>query len=89
MPDLIVNLADTLGLDINFIDPVDGLNLLDWIIKASHLMNYSSVSTMPHSLQIAVGLMFSAVVFDNGPLRAPTWYMPKEGRGKGSRGKSR
>lgn len=33
MPDLIVNLADTLGLDINFIDPVDGLNLLDWIIK--------------------------------------------------------
>ncbi|MFV5702508.1 hypothetical protein ACM55F_11605 [Flavobacterium sp. XS2P12] len=33
MPEVIVNLADTYALDINFIDPQDGLNLLDWIVK--------------------------------------------------------
>jgi len=33
MPEVIENLADTYGLNINFIDPADGLNLLDWINK--------------------------------------------------------
>jgi len=32
MPDVIETLADTYGLDINFTDPADGLNLLDYII---------------------------------------------------------
>ncbi|HEY8690631.1 MAG TPA: hypothetical protein VIM07_15445 [Chitinophagaceae bacterium] len=32
MPGLIETLADTYMLDINFIDPADGLNLLDYII---------------------------------------------------------
>jgi antitoxin component YwqK of YwqJK toxin-antitoxin module len=31
MPEVIELLADTYGLDVNFIDPKDGLNLLDWI----------------------------------------------------------
>lgn len=32
MPEVIETLASTYGLDINFIDPADGLNLLDYII---------------------------------------------------------
>lgn len=32
-PDFVETLASTYGCDINFIDPADGLNLLDYIIK--------------------------------------------------------
>ena len=31
MPEVVETLSDTYGLDINFIDPADGLNLLDYI----------------------------------------------------------
>ncbi len=33
MPELIETLADAYGLDINFIDPKDGMNLLDYVLS--------------------------------------------------------